>query len=318
MAGKTIAITDCDHPSVDIEKRILMEEDFHVQTFQCKTEEEVIQNCRDADGIIVQYAPLTEKVLTALPACKVIANYGVGVDNIDVETATGLGIQVCNVPDYGYEEVSDHALAMLLNLVRKLTMLNNQTKNNIWDFQIARPIKRLKAQTLGVVGLGGIGLTLAKKAQALGINVIGYSRSSKHDLGFETVSFDYLIKHSDIVSIHLPLNDDTYHLFNRNVFSEMQQHAILINTARGAIVDEMDLVDALKHNQIGGAGIDVLEKEPGEKNHPLYQCNNAIITPHSAWYSEETIVELKEKVAKEARAFLLGKDIKYPVNVIKK
>ncbi len=318
MAEKIIAITDCDHPTVDIEKKIISENGFQAVVHQCKSEGDVLKHCQDADGIIVQYAPITRRVLASLPKCKVIANYGVGFDNIDVTAATDLGIQVCNVPDYGYEEVSDHALGLILNVSRKIDLLSTHAKNNIWDFRIARPIRRLKDQTLGVLGLGGIGLTLARKAQALGWHVIGHSRKAKRGTGIKTVSFEQLLALSDILSIHLPLNQDTYHLFNKELFRKMKKGALLINTSRGAIINEDDLVEALKTNQIGGAGLDVMEKEPPQENHPLYSFDNVVITPHSAFYSEESLAELKQKAAEEACAYLLNKQIRYPVNTIRK
>lgn len=309
-----IAITDCDHPSVDIEMDILTKQGIEVGYFNCKTEEDVIRHCQDADGIIVQYAPFTRDVMKALPKCKVISNYGVGTDNVDLEAATELGIQVCNVPDYGIEEVSDHALTLIFNLAKKVNVLSEQTKNNGWDFRVARPIRRMSKQTIGVIGLGDIGLTLANKLHALGLHVIGYARQSIPGLPFEQVSFEQLIRESDIISIHLPLNEGTRDLIDKDVLAQMKSDVIIVNTARGGIINEADLLEALRNDQVGGVGLDVLSQEPPEQDFPILAFENVIVTPHSAWYSEEALEELKRKAAEEAMNFLLDKEIRYPVN----
>jgi D-3-phosphoglycerate dehydrogenase len=316
MTSKII-ITDCDHPSVDIEIEVLKQQGFEVVLKQCRTEEDVIKNCQDAVGLINQYAPITRKVLSSLPNCKVISRYGVGVDNIDLEAASDFGIQICNVPDYGVEEVSDHALALIFNLMRKTTLLSNDVKSGNWDFQICRPIRRMKDLTLGVVGIGRIGSAVARKANGMGWNVIGYDyQPSRYSPETNLVDFETLLKQSDIISIHVPLNNETHHMFNKYIFNKMKHNAIVVNTARGPIIHEEDLYRALKDGQIAGAALDVLEIEPPRKDHPLCQFDNVIMTPHAAWYSEEAAHELKRKAAEEVGKFINQEIINYPVNVL--
>jgi D-3-phosphoglycerate dehydrogenase len=317
MVNNKIVITDCDHPSVQIETDILERRGFEVVLEQCRTEEDVIEKCRDAVGLINQYAPLTGKVFRELANCKVIVRYGVGVDNVDLDAASAYGIQVCNVPDYGVEEVSDHALAMTLSLVRKINLLSNEVKRNNWDFQVAQPIRRLKELTFGVVGLGRIGRATARKALGMGWRVIGCDRNEAGPMeGVDQVAFDELIAEADMISIHVPLTDETHHLFNRDVFRRMKNTAVLVNTARGPIVDEGALLEALRNGEIAGAAIDVMENEPPLKDHPLFALDNVIITPHAAWYSEEAFRELKRKAAEEAANVILDGKPRYPVNAV--
>lgn len=314
MSDKIIVITDCDHPSVDIERDVLEKQGFIVRLEQCRTEEDVIEKCQDAIGLINQYAPLTKKVLSSLPNCKMIVRYGVGVDNINLNAAVEAGIQVCNVPDYGIEEVSDHAIALIFNLVRKIQLLSNSVKKNQWDFQISRPIPRIKDLTLGVVGLGRIGSTTVRKALGLGWNVIGFDHKEVSIPGLEQVSFNKLIEKADIISIHIPLDESTYHLFNQETFKKMKKSAFIINTARGPIIDQKALFEALKQGEISGAGIDVLEKEPPDINDPLFSLDNVILTPHSAWYSEQASYDLKRKAAEEVVNVIKGSEPRNPVN----
>jgi len=317
MTNKKIVITDCDHPSVQIEREILEEQGFTVVLEQCYTEDDVIEKCRDAYGLINQYAPLTEKVLSSLPKCEVIVRYGVGVDNIDLKAASNIGIQVCNVPDYGIEEVSDHALALFFTLSRKINLLSNQVKQNNWDFQLSRPIRRLKDLTIGIVGLGRIGQATARKAIGMGWNVIGFDRNERKKInGLNQVSFQELIQKADMISIHVPFTEKTHHLFNQETFSKMKRSAFVVNTARGSIIDEQALADALKSGEIAGAGLDVMEQEPPEVGNQLVQLDNVILTPHAAWYSEESIYDLKQKSAHEVINVILGNPPKNPVNQI--
>ncbi len=316
MKNKLIVITDCDHPSVDIEKEVLEKQGFTVRLEQCYTEEDVIDKCQDAVGLINQYAPLTKRVLSSLPNCKVVVRYGVGVDNVDTKAAEECNVQICNVPDYGVEEVSDHALALLFSLTRKITLLSNSVKQNQWDFQISRPITRLKDLTLGVVGLGRIGYALANKAKGLGWNVIGFDNNIQDVEGIEMVSFEELITKSDMISVHVPLNDATHHLFNIDVFKNMKSNAVIVNTARGPIIDEKALTEAISSGEIAGAGIDVMENEPPIKDHPLFSFDNVLLTPHAAWYSEQASYDLKRKAAEEAANVVLGNKPKNPVNKI--
>lgn len=309
-------ITDCDHKSIEIEKELFEKANIPLELKQCHSEEEVIANCQDADVLIVQYAPITRKVMEACPNLKGIIRYGVGVDTLDVKAATDLGIQIGNVPDYGVNEVADHALALALAMQRKIVKMNDQVKEKGWDYIPAIPIHRLSDLTCGIVGLGRIGRNLARKMKALGFHVIAYDpylAQKKVEKEFDLVEFDDLLKQSDIVSIHCPLEGNE-NLFDKKAFEKMKDTACIINVARGGIINEEDLLKALQDKEISQAALDCLKHEPASKDNPLFSLENVIVTPHMAWYSEEANEELKRKVATEAIKLLKGEPLDYPVN----
>lgn len=303
-----VVITDCDHPSVEIERKVFSEIDPEFVLAYCNTEDEVIETAKDADGIINQYAPITKRVIKSLKKCKVIARYGVGVDNIDIEAATEYGIIVANVPDYCVDEVSTHAMALILSCARGITLLDNKIRDKKWDFTLAKPLFRTKGKTLGLFGLGRIARVVAQKASGFGFKIIAYDPYvSKVDDEIELVEFSKLLSNSDFISIHSPLTDKTRHLFGENNLRAMKRTAYLINTSRGPIVDEEALYNILKKRWIAGAALDVMEKEPPDWENLLLKLDNLIITPHISFYSEESYVELKTKTAKAVLSVLKGK-----------
>lgn len=314
-----VIISDCDHENIHIETKTLNEANIPFELHQCKTEEDLIRECKGADILINQYAPISERVMEALrPELKQVVRYGVGVNNVDVPAATRLGVQICNVPDYGMNEVTDQALALMLALVRKVIIMHDYTKNSKWDYSKAIPIRRLSEQTVGVVGLGRIGRTFAHKVRALGCRVIGYDPFYQPNEADGTeyitaVSMEELMKTSDIISIHCPL-DNNRNLFDAKAFSMMKNSAYIINTSRGGIIDEEALDKALEEGRIAGAAVDVVDKEPLSPGAPLFRHENFICTPHMAWYSEEAALELKRKAAEEAVRFARGEACFYPVN----
>jgi len=302
-----IVITDCDHPSVEIERAILSEIAPELILANCNTEDEVIEEAHDADGIINQYAPITRKVIEALKKCKVIARYGVGVDNIDVEAATEHKIIVANVPDYCIDEVSTHAMALILACARGITLLNSKIKEKRWDFTLVKPLFRTQGKTLGLFGLGRIARMVAQKALGFGFKIIAFDPYvSKVDGGIKLVEFSQLLSDSDFVSIHAPLTVETRHSFGKNELKVMKKTAYLINTSRGPVINEKDLYIALKEKWIAGAALDVMEKEPPDWENSLLKLDNLIITPHISFYSEESYVELKTKTAKAVLSVLKG------------
>lgn len=316
-----IIITDCDHTDINIETDILHSEGIEVKLLQCLTEEDLISQCKNTEILINQYAPITEEVIKYLPDLKLVIRYGVGVNNIDVEAATKLGVQVCNVPDYGMNEVADHAIALMLALTRKIVIMNQYTKYSKWDYKESVPIYRNSTLTVGVVGLGRIGRNFAKKALALDCNIIGYDPFYKPNVNdgtefIKSVTIDELIKGSDVISIHCPL-EGARNLFNEEAFKQMKSTAYIINVARGGIINENALDKALEMGEIAGAALDCVEFEPMEPGAPLFRHENFICTPHMAWYSEEAAIELKRKVAQEAVRFVKGEKVHYPVNNIK-
>ncbi len=303
-----VVITDCDHGSIEEEKEELGRIGAELVLAQVREEEEVIHTCKDADGLINQYAFLTRRVLEQLPNCKVIARYGVGVDSVDLKAATDLGIIVANVPDYCIEEVACHAVALILTLVRKTAFFDRKVKSNQWDFRQGIPIGRLRGKTLGLIGSGKIGLEAAKMVSPFDVRAIAYDPFLKDDPeGIKLKDFETVLKESDFISIHCPLNDSTRHLIGEKEFKKMGKKPLLINTSRGPIIEEKALIQALMEGKISGAGLDVLEKEPPDPKNPLLRMENVIISPHVGFYSEESISELKRRTAKNVSDVLTGK-----------
>ncbi len=303
-----VVITDCDHGSIDEEVEELSRVGAKVSLVQAQEEKELIQSCREADGLLNQYALLTRRVLENLPKCKVISRYGVGVDSIDLKAATDLGIIVANVPDYCMEEVADHTVAMILALLRKITFFNGRVKDGQWNFRLGTPIHRIRGKTLGLIGCGRIGMEVAKRIRSFGFRIMAFDPYIGKDLeGIELNEFDTVLKESDVISIHCPLNDSTRHLIGENEFKKMEKKPYLINTSRGAIIDEKALIQALMDGHLSGAGLDVLEKEPPDPQNPLLKMENVILTPHVGFYSENSISELKRRAAKNVLEVLTGK-----------
>jgi len=302
-----VVVTDCDHSSLELERKVLDKINPEFVVAHCTTEEEVIEVASDADGIINQYAPITRKVIESLKRCKVIARYGIGVDNIDVEAATEYGVIVANLPGYCVDEVSTHALALILACARKITLLDSLVKQKRWDLTLARPILRTQGRVLGLFGLGKIGRMVAEKASKFGFKIITYDPYvTKVDKKIELVEFPQLLSDSDFISIHAPLTRKTRHIFAENELRAMKKTAYLINTARGSIIDEKALYKALKDKWIAGAALDVMEKEPPDWKNPLLKLDNLITTPHISFYSEESYVELKTKTAEAVLSVLKG------------
>lgn len=301
-----IVFADFDYPEIDIELQQLQKINAEIVKCQCKTEEELIKLTIDADGIICQYAPFTAKVINSLEKCRVISRYGVGVDNIDIKAATTKGIMVAFVPDYCIEEVSNHTIALIMNFARQITVFDRTTRKKMWDAMVAMPIFRLSEQTIGIFGLGKIGLAVAKKLKNFNVTILANDPYTENRSdGVKMVDFQELIEKSDYITIHAPLTNKTKHIFNSNVFKKMRKTAFLINTARGKIVDQEALYGALKNKEIRGAALDVLEKEPPDWS-KIPKLENLFITPHAAFYSESSIKELKKRTARAVVDVLVG------------
>jgi len=312
-----VIVADCDHPSIDIEQAVLKDTCPQIRWLACRTEDEIIAQCQDGEGILIQYAPMTRRVLEQLPRCRIIARYGVGVDTVDLLAASDLGVVVSNVPDYGTNEVSDHALAMMLCLTRKIPMANAQIKRGQWDFRLMHPVHRHQVQTIGIIGLGRIGRAMAHKTHALGMKVVGfdpYLNPANLPDYVTMASLEDLLRQSDVVSVHCPLTDVTRNMLDESMLSLMKPSAYLVNTARGCIVDEVALDKLLTDKKLAGAAMDVLAVEPGPATHPLFKHENFYCTPHMAWHSEESAQELKRKAAEETRRVLRGEAPMYQVN----
>jgi D-3-phosphoglycerate dehydrogenase len=298
-APTRIVITDCDQDSIAIEQQVAEAAGVELVLAQCRTEDEVIAAAAGAEGIVVQYAPITDRVLAALPKLKVVGRYGVGVDTLDVAAATTRGVAVCNVPDYGTEDVSDHAIALAVSLARGIVRLDRGVRRGESSLLPVQPLHRMSTRVFGVVGLGLIGSATGRKAKGLGYEVIGFDPLEEEGTttadGIAVVGFDEVIARSDVVSLHVPLNRHTHHLINADALARMKRGAVLVNTCRGGVADTEAVAEALASGQLYGAGLDVFEEEPLPLSSPLIDCENAVLTPHAAWYSEESYAELKRR-----------------------
>jgi len=319
MAQVSIAITDSPFPSLDPAKKALARHSPEYRMAKSPAADDILAVARDADAILVTYAKLPGELLRQLTRCKAIGRFGLGVDNIDLPAAKELGIAVNYVPDYCLREVSDHAMALLLALARKVPFSNKLVQSGRWEVPPIVPLRRLEGQTLGLVGFGNIPRALAPKAKAFGLKVITHDPYVKPDAlaaaGVEGVSFDDLLGRSAFISVHAPLMPQTRGLMNAAAFAKMKKGALLINTARGPLVDEAALVAALDSGQLGGAGLDVVTTEPLAKDSPLLGRDNVIVTPHTAFYSVEAFNEMRTKGAQEARRVVLGEAVRNPVNL---
>ena len=277
------------------------------------TEEEVLSVSRDADAVISVFEPFTRSVIERLEKCRVITNFGVGYQDIDVAAATDCGVCVANNPEYCLEEVSDHAMALLLSLARKLPSLDKVVHAGKTGADVAQArgqVFRLRGQTLGLVGFGGIPRTLVPKARGFGLRIIAYDSYLPADVfkeaGVESVDFDRLLEESDYISVHAALTRDNVGMFGLEQFKKMKPTVFLINTARGALVDSDALHTALSGGLIAGAALDVTEPEPINPDNPLLKLENVIFTGHSAYYSETSVVEQRKRPIEEIARVLTG------------
>jgi len=306
---KVVYVDAYDDVFVSEEREELAKIGVELTLAQCRTEEDFVTTCKDADGLLCFYFPITRKLIAQLPHCKVFARYGVGVDNIDVEAATEAGIVVANVHDYCFEEVSNHTMALLLGCVRKVVYLTERIKQGYWD-RFPAPTQSLYDQTLGLIGCGNIARMVAVKAQCFGLKVIGYDPylppKVAQDAGITLMNLDEVIKQSDFVSVHAALTSETRHMISDREFGLMKPSAFIVNVARGPLIDEAALVRALKAKKIAGAGLDVHEKEPLDRDDPLLALDNVILTPHTAFYSDAAYSKLRRGVGNAVARVLTG------------
>ncbi len=319
MARPLIAVTDSPFPSLDPAKAALAHLDPDLRMAKSASADDILDVARDADAILVTYARLPGDLLRKLRRCKAIGRFGLGVDNIDIPAAATLGITVTYVPDYCMQEVSDHAMALLLALVRKVPLSNMLVQAGRWEVPPLIPIHRLSGRVLGLVGFGNIPRALAPKARSFGLRIVTHDPNVPAEIitaaGVESVGFDELLAMSDFVSIHAPLLPATRGLFNAEVFRKMKKGAALINTARGPLIDEDALVAALDAGHLGGAALDVVAAEPLPKDSSLLGRDNVILTPHTAFYSVEALNELQTKCASDVARVLSGQPPIYPVKM---
>lgn len=312
-----------DWDSIQIEEEILSAVGCQVIPLEFSNDKELLAAIRDADAILPRYVNIQRHHIQALTRCKIIARSGIGVDIVDVSAATEKGIWVTNVPRYCEEEVADHALALILACVRKLNLYQQAVKQGIWKWQSGKPIKRLSESTFGLIGFGKIGQLIWKRMRGFGCRGLIYDPYQLpqviSDAGAQKTDLDDLLQQADILHVQSPLTTETHHLIGARELSLLKPNVILTNTARGPIIDEEALYQALVSGKIAAAGLDDLEEEPAKirgwkPENPLLHLPNVIVTPHTAWYSEQAAEEVKRISASEIARVLSGQRPLYPVN----
>ena len=317
MSALLVAVADSVFPNLDLARSVVSRAGAELRLAPQPTPEAIVATTREADALLVTYAKITAEMIREMKRCRIISRFGIGVDNVDIEAATRAGIVVTKVPDYCIDEVSDHAMALLLSLVRKIPFSSARAHAGRWEMPAVAPIHRLRGTVLGLVGFGRIPQIVAPKAQAFGLRVVAYDPyvpQAVMDLaGVGRVDFAELLKISDYISIHSPLLPETHHMFSAEAFRQMKPGAVIVNTSRGPVVDEAALAHALDAKQLAGAALDVLEQEP-PVNSPLFGRENVILTPHTSFYSVESLEELQTKAAEEVVRVLSGQPPRNPVN----
>ena len=318
MAEFKVVVSDYILPDLEIEREAVEAIGAEFVTGQCQSAEELIALARDADAIFNTYfGPIGDEVFAGCPKLKIVVRFGIGYDTIDVEAATRHGVMAVNVPDYCIDEVSDHAIGLWLSLGRKIVSADRMVRTGEWGMKPLQPVRKLQGQTVGIIGLGRIGRQVARKFSAFGVELIFADPQvdGDVDLGVECrkVELEELCRESDVITVHALANDETHHLINAERFAEMERSPIVINTARARLIDSQALVTALEKGQISGAGLDLVEGEEIPGDHPLMNFDNVVITPHVAWYSEASIIELRRKAAQEVVRALRGER---PVNLL--
>jgi D-3-phosphoglycerate dehydrogenase len=318
MAGPVIAFTENIFPTLEPAEKALARLNPTIRMAKSTSAEDILEVARDADAILVTYAKLTADLINQLTRCKAIGRFGLGVDNIDLPACKAKGIAVNYVPDYCIHEVSDHTMAMLLALIRKIPLSNKTVQAGRWEMPVVVPIRRITGTVLGLLGFGNIPRLVAPKAKAFGMKVIAFDPYAKPDLfknaGVESVDFDTLLATSDYVSVHAPHTPQTRGMVNAAAFAKMKKGALIVNTARGPLIDEPALIAALDSGQVGGAALDVVAVEPLAKDSPLLGRDNVILTPHTAFYSIESLDELQSKAASDVARVLSGEKAVYPIS----
>jgi D-3-phosphoglycerate dehydrogenase len=317
MPSLLVAVADSVFPNLDLARAVVSRAGAELRLAHQSTPEAIVATAKEADALLVTYAKITADMIGQMKRCRIVSRFGIGVDNVDIEAATRQGIVVTKVPDYCIDEVSDHAMALLLSLVRKIPFSNARAHAGRWEMPAVAPIHRLRGTVLGLVGFGRIPQLVAPKAKAFGLRVVASDpyvpQSVMDQAGVGKVEFPELLKISDYISIHSPLLPETHHLFSTDVFRQMKPGALIVNTSRGPVVDEAALAAALDAKQIAGAALDVLEQEPPVGS-PLFGRENVILTPHTSFYSVESLEELQTKAAEEVVRVLSGQPPRNPVN----
>jgi D-3-phosphoglycerate dehydrogenase len=309
-------VTDFDFPDIALERGLFAEAGIELADAQCRTEEQLIDAAKDCDALLLQYAPVTARVLSALPRLGIVSRYGAGFDTVDTTACARHGVWVANSPDYGVGEVATHALAMALALLRHLAIYDRDVKAGRWSYLSPGMVRRASDMTVGILGLGRIGKRFAHLARNCFARVIAcdpYIIDGDFPSYVGRVDLEALFEQSDIVSLHVPLNDETRAMVGDRLIACMRRGSMLVNTARGAVVDVDAVVRALDSGQLDGAALDVLPTEPLTTSHPLARHARALLTPHAAFYSTAAEVELRRKAAMNIVQWAMTGRPMYPV-----
>ncbi len=297
-------ITDFQFPDVETEKSIIENAGGQLAAFHCKTELDVMDVVADADVLLVQWAPITRSVVDCLTNCKVIVRYGIGLDNIDLEASRHRGITVRNIPDYCIDEVADHTVTLALSLARQVAAIDRRVRQGTWKIVPPRPMLASRQSMFVTIGYGRIARAVLSRARAFKFQLAACDPYLPADAELPPdvarVEFDDALRMADILSLNVPLSSETRHMLNAAAFAQMKPTSLLVNTARGALVDTVALAGALENGVIAGAGLDVFESEPLPEDHPLRNCSNALLTSHVSWYSELSGPNLQRLAAEEA------------------
>ncbi len=312
-----VLITDYAWPNFEIERKAITATGAEVIAAPTGEQNELMELAPGVAGILSNWRPLRAPVIAVAEKCQIICRYGVGLDNIDVEAATEHGIVVTNVPDYCMDEVSNEAMALLLCGARGILGYDRSVRSGVWDVKVGMPLFRLRGLTLGIIGFGRIGKSVAPKAQGFGLHVIAcdpyIDQQEMTQRNVKPVDLDTLLRTSDFVTIHTPLTPETHKMIGAEALRKMKPTAWLINTARGGVVDTVALAVALREKRLAGAGLDVLPQEPPPRGDEFMSMPNVVFTPHSAFYSEGSLEELQAKAAQRVVEVLQGK---VPSNIV--
>ena len=315
MPRHRVLLTDYAWDDLAIETEILKQAGAEIVLPESGSEAALAAAAADCDAIMNNWAPVTASVIDAAPRCRIIARLGIGLDSIDVKRATARGIPVTNVPDYCLVEVAEHALALIFACGRKVAWYHWETKQGKYDLKSGAELLRMEGQTLGIVGLGAIGRKLAEKAAALGLRVVATSRSRPAaPSGVAYVELDQLLAESDYVSLHVPLTPETRQLMGAAQLARMKPTAYLINTARGGLIDHDALAAALNAGQLAGAALDVQQPEPPDLSRPPFTDPRVIVTPHAAFVSRQSLVDLRQRASHQVADRLSGRLPAHVVN----
>lgn len=321
-----VVVTDYIEPDLKWEEEEMQKRgnvDFEYHQLKFLPEEEVIEKIKDADVIVVNMVKMPESVISKLENCKLIIRHGAGYDNVDSKACTAKGIPLSYVPDYCMDEVAEQAISLMFALARQVPqsreILDESVKNEKWDFSNLAKCYRMAGKVLGIVGCGRIGSKTYEKMRCFGWKEIlvcdPYLPDERiKELGINIVSREKVFRESDFITVHTPLSDETKHIVNKDTLAMMKPTAYLVNTSRGPMVDTNALAEALKNKKIAGAGIDVYDKEPPEKDYPLFDLENAILTPHLAWYSEDAAWDIRYKIVEDIDLAIAGKHPRFCVN----